>query len=298
MIPSYLKLYHIGAPEVSELLRGVVEVTEKVDGSQFSFAFIKGELYCKSKNKLQDVYAPDKLFLAAVNTCRDIQDRLQPEWVYYGETLASPRHNTLKYDRVPINHIALFAIKDDMGNFLSHARMVKEARSLGLDVVPLLYEGVVGAPDLEELVKNTDSFLGGTKIEGIVVRTLAGWTKQYDKEFPFQSGKYVSESFKELNHKAWTGASNKGQYATLLDSLASEARWDKAVQHLRDEGLLTHSPRDIGELVKKVQQDFEEEDKETIKEALWNIYSRDMRRYLSKGLPEWYKLKLLHGEIT
>ena len=37
MIPAYPKIFSIGSPYVPNLFKGRVEVTEKIDGSQFTF---------------------------------------------------------------------------------------------------------------------------------------------------------------------------------------------------------------------------------------------------------------------
>ena len=40
----------------------------------------------------------------------------------------------------------------------------------------------------------------------------------------------------------------------LAEGLRTEARWRKAVQHLREEGRLERSPKDIGALLVELQE--------------------------------------------
>lgn len=47
----------------------------------------------------------------------------------------------------------------------------------------------------------------------------------------------------------------------LYDSYRTEARWQKAVQHLRDEGKLLGEPKDIGPLMAEIWRDLVEEEK-------------------------------------
>ncbi len=78
----------------------------------------------------------------------------------------------------------------------------------------------------------------------------------------------------------------------------SEARWNKAVQHLRDNGELTGTPKDIGPLIKEVRQDIIAEEKENIKETLWGISQNDFLATATNGLPQFYKEQLIKGNIN
>jgi hypothetical protein len=108
------------------------------------------------------------------------------------------------------------------------------------------------------------------------------------------SGKYVSEQFKEKHQSGWDKEHRaKGRIDLYLEQYASEARWHKAVQHLNDVGELEHSPKDIGKLLKEINSDVTEEEKETIKDFLWNEYKGELSRKATRGFPEWYKQYLL-----
>ena len=55
---SYPKIYALGHAYLKELSLDPVIVEEKVDGSQFSFGLINGELKCKSHRKELILDAP------------------------------------------------------------------------------------------------------------------------------------------------------------------------------------------------------------------------------------------------
>lgn len=62
-------------------------------------------------------------------------------------------------------------------------------------------------------------------------------------------------------------------------------------------GKIEGSPRDIGKLIAGVMKDITEEEQEEIKKFLWQEFSGDLLRFATKGLPEWYKEKLLEKSI-
>ena len=49
MIPSYPKVFTVGDRHTLNLFKGPVQITEKVDGSQFAFGKIDNELHFRSK---------------------------------------------------------------------------------------------------------------------------------------------------------------------------------------------------------------------------------------------------------
>jgi hypothetical protein len=53
MIKAFPKIFAIGQDYIKDIFDGEVEVTEKIDGSQFVFGKLAGELYFRSKGKQQ-----------------------------------------------------------------------------------------------------------------------------------------------------------------------------------------------------------------------------------------------------
>lgn len=293
-VNSYGSLYAIGHRAIRDLFEGEVVIQEKVDGSQFSFQIKNGEIECRSKGAQLNVVAPDKMFSAGVEVVKSLADKLQPGFVYRGEYLQRPKHNTLVYDRTPNNHIILFDIEDTNlgeGYFLSPVAMQLEAQRLGLEVVPTLFHGRVENVEVLRKLLDTVSVLGGQKIEGVVVKNYAKFTD--DKKV--MMGKFVSEAFKEVHQGEWkkNNPTQSDIMAQLVASYKTPARWAKAVQHLKEAGKIEGSPKDIGHIIKEVGEDVERECKDDIKQVLYDYFWPQLRRQLTGGLPEWYKEQVM-----
>ena len=120
---------------------GHVYVTEKVDGSQIRFGRYGDNIAVYSKYGEIDIDKPDHLFVNAVKYIKEIKHKLLPGYTYVGETLQHRGHGMLSYSRVPKNHIALFAVIDEDGNYFNDVR--PHALHLGIDSVPILFEGSI-----------------------------------------------------------------------------------------------------------------------------------------------------------
>lgn len=291
MISSFPKIFALGSPEVRDnLFKGGVEITEKIDGSQLGFGLLSdGKLCIRSKGTViyneGYVRAPDKLFKGAVDYIISIKEKLQPDTNYYGEVLSSHKHNTLTYGSVPRNFIVLYGIQSKSYWCDDHEILTNEADKLGLDSVPLLYSGIVAdKKHLDEFLQQV-SFYGGTKIEGVVVKNYNQLAISAYSSSCF--GKYVSEHFKEANGANWSGKPSKIE--DFYSSLTNKARWDKTIQHLRDDGRLTETPKDIGLVIETCIKDFETEQEMAVKEQLYKLYIRQIKQMVVKGLPEHYK---------
>src|SRR5687768_920213 len=92
MIHSYPSIYQIGHKMISDIFKSEVIIEEKVDGSQFSFGVIDGELMCRSKGKQLIMDAPEKMFQKAVDYVRSIAPDLPWGWTFRGEYLSTSKH--------------------------------------------------------------------------------------------------------------------------------------------------------------------------------------------------------------
>lgn len=297
---SYPSIYALGHRALTELFLDDVLVEEKVDGSQFSFGLFQGDdgpyLRCRSKGAELNLFAPERMFLPAIETVQALQPLLVPGWTYRAEFLAKPRHNALMYERIPQRHLILFDINSGHEAYLSWEDKAKEAERLGLEVVPRLFHGHVPDADMFRGLLDTVSVLGGQKIEGVVVKNYA----RFGLDKKVLLGKFVSEAFKETHAKTWKADNPKS--GDILDRLTtqyhSQARWQKAVQHLREAGQLAGEPKDIAALFREVPEDIERECAEEIKAALWEWAWPRIRRGITAGLPEWYKERLLEQQFA
>ena len=292
---SWPKIYALGSKEVLDILKYEVDVTEKIDGSQIGFGVVDGELVIRSKGALINPVMPPKMFRSAVSYITSIKDELNPEFFYYGECLETPRHNKLKYERVPMHNVALYGIREG-GIFLDYLSIADEALRLGFDVVPLLhevYDESVSPEDLDEMLKNTKSFLGG-EIEGIVISSP--YSMPGERE-PFMQAKLVRQEFKEVKARGNRTPAAKGSIEeTVQEAFAAfctEARWDKAIQHLKEDGKIVGSNTDIGPIIKEIQKDVMEEEGEYVKEMLWTLYRKRFLTAVVDGFPRYYQERLL-----
>lgn len=325
---SYPKVYNIYDPRTTQLFFPEnlhnLYVEEKIDGSQFSFGLINNELVIRSRGSdLSDRDLSDGgMFKRAIETVHSLNDnkKLAPNYLYRGEVLNSPKHNTIKYDRVPEGNIILFDVMKSeegtlFGEYVSRKGLEAEARCLELEFVPLLssnlfnsfneYESSITNPLNQEFDKRinsyldnlleTNSILGGSKIEGLVFKQIIPkFLTRYGAEDSLIIVKYVSAKFRELNKVNWKEhkLSITDVVSDFTESVNKEAVYEKGLQRLRDSGVLTNSLNDIGPLIGDVARDFVLESEEILKEKMWNWAKKIIGRKISQGIPDWYKERL------
>jgi hypothetical protein len=291
MLSSYSEVYNFGHRCLDGIFDNEVIVEEKIDGSQFSFGRIDGTYFCRSKGKDQ-TYPTDKMFaIARANT----ENRpLHEGWTYRGEYLAKPKHNTLCYDRVPNGNVIVYDIDCGNQHYLLPIDKEMETIRIGLECVPLLFKGKVSSMDEIKAFLTLPSILGGN-IEGVVI-------KSYDKYAPDKKvlmAKLVREEFKEKHNKEWKKSNPSGgdKVTEISQYFCTPARWEKSIQHLRDNGNLQGDVTDIGNLIKEIQVDIQKECADEIKDMLWKWAWPHICRATTRGFPEWYKAKLVN-DIT
>jgi hypothetical protein len=297
---SYPKVYNLGHANVASLLDDTVVCEEKVDGSQFGFGVVDGKLCCRSRGAEIDVTAPPKLFAPAVETVKALYDdeKLVEGVTYRGEAFQKPKHNVLAYDRVPKGNVILFDVDRGMDDFMSPIGKKTVADLLGLECVPMLVWSSITSKDEILAMLERESILGGQKIEGVVIKAYG----RFGKDGKTLMGKYVSEAFKESHNKDWKvrNPNRSDVIDKIVETLRSTARWEKAIQHLRDRGELTDSPKDIGPLFKEVNEDVMEEEREFMCAKLleWGWRKGGIAKGVTRGLAEWYKQKLLEKQFA
>ena len=300
MIDSYPQVFNLGHKAIANLLLDPVVVQEKVDGSQFSFGLLSEapdgaiSLSMRSKGCKVTVDNPGMFNLAYEAVLARVP-LLTVGYIYRAEFLAKPKHNVLAYDRTPKDYIILYDIQRGTGDFLSPIEMELEANRIELETVPYIPSIDPGLDDFKAMLQRT-SILGGQLVEGITIKNYHRFG--FDAKPLF--GKYVSEKFKEVHAKEWKNQNPAG--GDIIDLLTarfrSEARWQKAVQHLRERGELEDSPRDIGKLFKEVPVDLLKECKDEIMAILFDwAWKRSLSRSITAGLAEWYKDELAKAQF-
>jgi hypothetical protein len=293
-IGGYPKIYNLGHKAVRDIFKSRTLIQEKVDGSQISFMKKDGIVYARSKGKMLYFEQQEKMFANGLECIWQTAHQLKEGWVYRGEYLQKPKHNVLQYDRVPMNHIILYDIQVRSEEYLSPIELKLHAENLGFESVPFwLMEGSPGKGVLDELLNRT-SLLGGATLEGIVIKNYDMWDPMTGKTL---MGKWVSEAFKEVHKKKKYKTTRSDVIQSLIENYRTDARWHKAVQHIRDEGKLQDSPTDIGSLIKEVCVDVHEECKDEIQEILFKHFWKQIARGITAGLPEWYKGMLIDKQF-
>lgn len=296
-VSSYPKILAFGHRMIERITDGPVVVEEKVDGSQFSFGVIGGQLMCRSKGQQIILDAADKMFDLGIATAKALQQFLLPEAIYRGEYLNKPKHNTLTYERVPKLNFILFDVEIGLQKFMSRAEKEAEAARLGLEVVPCFFEGELMADDIARLRNylSNVSILGGQKVEGIVVKNY----NQFNADGKICVAKVVSEEFKEIHQGEWkkTNPAPIDIVTGLIAGLATPARFNKAIQRRKEAGEYLGAPQDIGPLIRSIQTDVDAEASETIKEALFKHAWPVIARGIVKDFPQFFKKKLLEDAL-
>lgn len=269
-----------------------------VSNSQISFGNIDGELCIRSKGADILIDAPEKMFSKGVDTIKNIFDReyMREGWIYRGEFLGSCHHNALTYNRVPYGNIIIWDIDKSNQDYLPWEEKKYYSQCIGLECVPMIYRGKIESLEQLQSMLERESILGGTKIEGVVFKCY----NQYTPDHKILVGKYVRPNFQEVNKSAQREHNPKtGDVITdLIRMYRSENRWRKAIEHLRDSGELLEDPKDIGRLIKEIQNDIVKEEEEPIKDILWKYAKDSVLRGAINGFPEWYKDQLIQKQIN
>lgn len=301
-LPGFPKVHTLGHRRIQRLLDGEVVVQEKLDGSQVSFGIREGQLFCRSKGVAIDLGQVPNLFAPAVATAIRLHEegKLTDGWTYRGEALCRPKHNTLAYSRAPEAGLVLFDIDRGPENRMKTERELRQwAEHLGLESVPYFYQGAGHrvTKDMLDSWLERESMLGGAKIEGVVIKNYDRFNEEDGKQL---MGKYVSEAFKEAHRGDWK-VRNPGRtdvVTSIIESYATERRWEKAVERMRDDGRLLGEPKDIGPLIGEVAKDVLEECGDEIRDALMKYFWKQIAKGVTNGLAEWYKGRLNTEFVT
>jgi hypothetical protein len=202
----------------------------------------------------------------------------------------------LAYDRTPKKNLIIFDIARGHEDYLSYEEMEKMSNFIGLECVPLIYHGKVVDAEIFLGLLERNSILGEQRIEGVVAKNY----ERFGKDGKVLMAKFVSTKFKETHNKDHKEKNPSGldMVANLGAMYHSEARFAKAVQHLKEEGLLANEPKDIGILIEEIRRDVVEECGGEIRDALFRWAWKRLSKSIIAGFPEWYKQLLLEDSFN
>ena len=288
---QYPKVLTLGSYMTDRALVGKVVVQEKVDGSQFRFGVVLDEdgnkkLVMGSHHCEWGDGETAGMFKAGVDYLRSIEPLLLSRAAgtfFFAEYMAKPKHNCIKYDIVPKNNLMLFDVYSS--GWWAPDEVAMQAKQLGLDFARTMAWGEHDVAFLRDFM-TWESFLGGDKIEGVVIKNYNENILENGRLRPLFT-KYVRPEFKEKMQKS--AVANKQSLDEFVASFKSEARWLKAYHSFRDEGTLTTSPKDIGPLIVQIKKDILEEEKENIEHWLYRHFINEILGRAVGGFPDWYK---------
>jgi hypothetical protein len=291
------KNYALGTRFNTSIFNGPVVIEEKIDGSQFSFCYIDGVLVCRSKGQV--ITGDPGMFRQAVEvaTALATEGKLPSGYVFQCEYLAKPKHNVLTYARIPTSHLVLFDVRTDLGLYCDAQAKQHWAKVLGIEPVPVLFEGSIFSVGTDSDYLQRDSVLGAVKVEGIVIKNYALQHPESESGNAPMTAKIVSERFKEKQqHQPRSAKAGQGEHLqAIVNSLRTEARWLKAIQHLTEAGQLVKAEKDIGPLVREIQKDTLEEEADWIKQQLFAAFASEIHRGVVQGFAQYYKSLLNNG---
>lgn len=291
MIPSYPKVRATHDKHVRNVFEGRVVIQEKIDGSQFSFGKFDGKMQFRTRGQ-SSLETNNLQFGRGIKTASLLVDLIEEGVWYRCEFLGSCKQNVIVYSRTPKGSLILFDVQNADGSFMNPDQLQKEAERLGLECVPTLWQGenlshsIQTFEFLKELI-NKESTLGGANMEGCVIKNY----NLIDGD-SYVLAKFVCDDFKEKMQKGGNSSFKKDIVVSLIEELRTEARWDKAIQHLRDNGELTNTMKDMGPLCVEVQKDLFEEEEEYIMDQLRQKILPTIIKSSTIGLAEYYKAKL------
>ena len=269
-------------------MAGSYRIDEKIDGSQFTFGKnTDGQVWARSKTRYLDLVNPDKMFAQGVAEVLKAEARLVPGWTYVGEYLQKAKHNVLCYSRVPLNHVVVFDVVDNDGLFLPYHQLVEHVAFLKA-FEPVACQADVNWATVVGFIASVNepidrSQLGGVS-EGIVIK--AG-----DHVSTRIIAKIVADRFHEVKTDR-TERSQKNPDNDLGIALANKycpaARFQKAVQRLRENGQASGDMTDIPKLRAELVSDLEGECMELIKDELYKKFRKGILQNSLKPLADWY----------
>lgn len=298
VVPAYPKVTSDGKLRLWSERNKDWWIEEKLDGSQLS-VYVRDDRKLGFQNRGRELNqeAPGWVFEAAMGALSSLRDKFNPAYVYHGECIVRPKHNVVRYGRVPRFYFVLFDVQDrDTRQAMDRNAMEMEAHRIGIECTPVLYRntdpavqpGAMADALIEAMIPGCSLLGGDDKPEGVVIKH-----HQYVKrDKPAQTKiKVVREEFKE-EHRRPTTAKTKHVFdpEASLDRIMSffpvDARWNKATQRLRDAGTITGDPeneeRERGAIREEARRDFKDECKETLKALLWAEFGQHLTQRITK----------------
>ena len=246
----------------------IIQITEKVDGSNASIQYVDGEL--KAFSRRQDLNVSNTLdgFFDYVQSLDPIKFADTPNLVIFGEWL---RKNKIIYESENMHKWYVYDIFDLETEQWMPQDFVKDfCKKHDLIYVHVLYEGPFIS--WEHCKTFMHSPMYGDRQEGIVVKNQTKLNNEFNRDPVYL--KIVNDDFKETQKQKAPksaeeiAAGNKAMALAL--TIITERRVEKMIYALRDDGILPEelTPADMKtvaqHLPKRVYEDCLKEEPETV----------------------------------
>lgn len=273
------KLNNVGAFEPGD----IIQISEKIDGSNSSLCWDE-EAHClKSFSRTKELDYTNTLagFWNFANTLPDHVKswfRSNPNYVMFGEWNLCG--NKIKdYREEYKKSWFVYDIYDKDSGAYQPQKFVREiVEELGLNYIHALYDGPFVSWDHVKTFLHQNTY--GDTQEGVVVKNQSKIALTADDHFRLPIYlKIVNDSFKEKmnarvrREKSEDELAEEARVQAIVDSIVTRRRVEKAIEKLRDEGVLPEKlePKDMAlvakNLPKYVYQDCVKEEKEMVESA-------------------------------
>lgn len=242
---KYPKIKIIGHDENRDLLaypEDHIMVESKIDGGNFSFFLDdEGVINECSRNRNLTTDEDEKTFIKQRLWLRDkLKDKkIDPDYVYYCEVMAKHTINyTIAPDMVGFDiRLRHDANSEGLGVFIDRVSKEEEFKRLGIECVPLVWEGTAGELkklNLDDMIPKSIYYDGLE--EGICIKSRSRLSNQGNRQL---MGKKVRILFKEKNKAIFGGFKQKySDTNKIVDVFCTEARIKKIIlKCVNEEGL-------------------------------------------------------------
>lgn len=295
---KFTDVVRLGHKSTVEVLKegDSIVIQEKLDGANASFTIESGIIHSFSRNReLDESNTLGGFYQYIQDKFNSIKNLLNENYIYFGEWLNPHKVKYEGYEK----QFFLFDIWDKVNEkYLSFEVVKEESVKLGLNLIPVFYEGEY------QSFEHLQTFVGKTKLngklgdiesgEGIVVKNVS-YLDRFGKQLYV---KLVTDNFAEVQKqkkpKNPTEFMNTKEYI-LAESLATKGRIDKIIYKLRDEGVIGNDidKKEIGLVFKEcILRTYEDILKEE-SDSLVDINVEDFRKFTSSFAKKYAREHLM-----
>lgn len=259
-------------------------IQEKIDGANASFAVVDGELKCWSRNKELSMSNTLEGFYVWVKENIDV-NKLLDGVIYFGEWTA--QHKVV-YEGYTKQFFLYDIYNLYLEEYVSFSMVKDEAKRLGLNLVPVFFEGEFESfEQLQQYVGKTElNGKLGDKVsgEGIVVKNVA-YRDRFGKQLFV---KLVTDGFAEVQKQKTPKDPKKNfsQEELMVRECVTIPRVEKQLFKLIDDGLLDrdYGIEDMGYILKTISPLVAED---ILKEEMedYKLSVKDIQCFMCKVLP-------------